>query len=136
MRHQANINHQDSQKKTPLLHAVEQKHLRAVRLLLTFGADKSLTDNRGNTAHSLALSKNFEAIASLIERFPYKPYKFVKKDEANMSENSCNICLEDLEPTSNFAIAKCGHYYHSSCLIQTALSGYSCPLCQEEFTGL
>jgi ankyrin repeat protein len=51
-----------------LLHwAVENDHLDAVRLLLKYGADRSITDRSRKTAHQLAKKRGNPAVLRLFE---------------------------------------------------------------------
>ena len=46
--------------------------------------------------------------------------------------NQCSICYDDVSSTSNIATTKCGHRFHTSCLIMwiTSNTNKNCPVCR------
>jgi hypothetical protein len=46
-------------------------------------------------------------------------------------ENSCPICMDDIDPTKNCIVTECGHKFHCSCLMKNAATnGFGCPMCR------
>jgi transcription elongation factor Elf1 len=48
------------------------------------------------------------------------------------NEMNCSICMEPMETTSDIIITKCGHSFHSSCILKMSdkTDTYSCPICR------
>lgn len=46
-----------------------------------------------------------------------------------IAESECSICLSNLTHT-DFTSTKCGHWFHSSCLLQNMVQRVDCPLCR------
>jgi ankyrin repeat protein len=59
------INAKDASGRTLLHWAVENDHVDAVRLLLKYGADRSITDRSRNTAYQLARKRGNPAVLNL-----------------------------------------------------------------------
>ena len=74
----AEINHQDSQGRTALYHALEKKFVSVAKILISFGADVYITDAHGKTALDLDFSEYREVIEDAIKT----------QDEKNNSQNS------------------------------------------------
>lgn len=55
-----------------------------------------------------------------------------KKEIADMHE--CPICYEPIESV-DFCITKCGHRFHTSCLIQSSKFKSNCPYCRASITS-
>jgi hypothetical protein len=50
---------------------------------------------------------------------------------SQVEEKDCAICLETIEPNTNFIKTKCGHEFHASCLMENvAHNGFGCPNCR------
>ncbi|HEY2783226.1 MAG TPA: ankyrin repeat domain-containing protein [Steroidobacteraceae bacterium] len=64
----ATVNARDALGRTPLLLAVAQNRLEAVRLLLARGADPNVADNAGVTPLQLAKDKGLRDVAALLEQ--------------------------------------------------------------------
>ena len=46
-------------------------------------------------------------------------------------ENSCPICMDDIDLTKNCIVTECGHKFHCSCLMKNAATnGFGCPMCR------
>lgn len=46
-----------------------------------------------------------------------------------IAASECSICLSNLTHT-DFTSTKCGHWFHSSCLLQNMVQRVECPLCR------
>jgi len=46
-----------------------------------------------------------------------------------IAETECAICLSNLTHT-DFTSTKCGHWFHSSCILQNMVQRVDCPLCR------
>ncbi len=66
LKNKASINAQDNAGNTPLMLAASKKSEQAVLLLLKKNADKSLRNKNGESAESIANSKGFTEIASIL----------------------------------------------------------------------
>ena len=72
----------------------------------------------------------FEEIQCCIEKFDFKAFEFVA-DTPFAGE--CSICLDSFGQRSSVLITKCGHPFHSMCLVNCLVSKHaarSCPLCR------
>ena len=47
-----------------------------------------------------------------------------------MDEDICSICLDNFD--NSYALLKCGHKFHSSCLFKNFTRRIECPLCRKE----
>jgi hypothetical protein len=46
-------------------------------------------------------------------------------------DNSCPICMDDIDINKNCIVTECGHKFHCSCLMKNAaINGFGCPLCR------
>ena len=46
-------------------------------------------------------------------------------------ENSCPICMDDIDINKNCIVTECGHKFHCSCLMKNAATnGFGCPMCR------
>jgi hypothetical protein len=46
-------------------------------------------------------------------------------------DNSCPICMDDIDINKNCIVTECGHKFHCSCLMKNAATnGFSCPMCR------
>ena len=46
-------------------------------------------------------------------------------------EDCCPVCLEKIDFSKDYTITKCGHQFHSSCLLQASKTKNTCPICRE-----
>jgi transcription elongation factor Elf1 len=48
------------------------------------------------------------------------------------NESNCSICMESMNNHSNVIITKCGHSFHSSCILKMSdkTDTYTCPICR------
>jgi len=60
---------------TPLIIAVEQNNLGSLKVLLEFGANKNITDAKGEKPYDIAIAKGFMEIAALFSADAEKDYK-------------------------------------------------------------
>ena len=42
----------------------------------------------------------------------------------------CNACLLEIEPDTEYAIAKCHHSYHIECILRIFETRFNCPMCK------
>ena len=49
-----------------------------------------------------------------------------------LEQNECAICLEKIDTEKNFVVTKCGHNFHSDCLIKALEKNNKCPMCREQ----
>ena len=56
---------------------------------------------------------------------------FKKKLKNHKSDDSCMICLEDLDGTKKCRQLYCNHVYHSDCLYSWLKERPTCPLCNK-----
>ena len=56
----------------------------------------------------------------------------LRQYEDKHAKPSCPICMDDIEETTkNCVTTKCGHVFHTSCLMQSiAHNGFGCPYCR------
>jgi hypothetical protein len=47
-------------------------------------------------------------------------------------ETSCNICFNEFDNERDMRILRCGHYYHSDCVIEWSRVKRSCPKCRTD----
>jgi hypothetical protein len=52
-----------------------------------------------------------------------------------IAETECAICLSNLTHT-DFTSTKCGHWFHSSCILQNMVQRVDCPLCRFKLAEL
>jgi len=46
-------------------------------------------------------------------------------------DNSCPICMDDIDINKNCIVTECGHKFHCSCLMKNAATnGFGCPMCR------
>ena len=46
-------------------------------------------------------------------------------------DNSCPICMDDIDNNKNCIVTECGHKFHCSCLMKNAATnGFGCPMCR------
>jgi len=51
--------------------------------------------------------------------------------EAPVELGECPICYDDLKMV-DFTVTKCGHKYHTSCLLKALINNSDCPMCRNE----
>lgn len=59
--------------------------------------------------------------------------KIVETKIENFEEedNSCPICMDDIDINKNCIVTECGHKFHCSCLMKNAATnGFGCPMCR------
>ena len=66
--HGADVNARDVNERTPLMHASQQGNAKIVEALLDAGANKTLKDINGSTAHEIARAFKKDDIVALLER--------------------------------------------------------------------
>ena len=52
----------------------------------------------------------------------------------NTQNEDCPICMEKLTADKNICITQCGHKFCSQCIIRSARTKNSCPLCRQSLT--
>lgn len=57
---------------------------------------------------------------------PSKP-----NESSEFGETDCSICYETMNDV-NISITKCGHKFHTSCLIKSVLIKTTCPYCRDK----
>ncbi len=80
--HNTDVDTQDSEGNTALMHAVMLDRLSLVNLLLDYGADVSLVNAKGETALVLAKKYNGKAIVQSIEQFMQKKRAWLEENKA------------------------------------------------------
>tara|TARA_Y100000813_G_C24158692_1_gene351034 strand:- start:1337 stop:1777 length:441 start_codon:yes stop_codon:yes gene_type:complete len=58
----------------------------------------------------------------------------VEQSTIDTCNEDCPICMEKLTADKNICITRCGHKFCSECLIRSARSKNSCPLCRQALT--
>lgn len=58
-----------------------------------------------------------------------------KSDEEEEGENTCCVCLEELDFTesSSLQATHCDHVFHKNCLVRWATKKWNCPVCRSPF---
>ena len=144
----SNINQQNENNETPLMHAVEHNRIEMVTLLLERGANLNLINNDNQMAWKIALERNRLDILGLLidpERQPPEP----AEPEANPEENlrvattACAICtapknynITDVNSAFIIHNLPCGHTFHNVCINQWFIQKrvrnepLLCPMCR------
>lgn len=58
----------------------------------------------------------------------------VEQSTIDTCMDDCPICMEKLTADKNICITRCGHKFCSECLIRSARTKNSCPLCRQSLT--
>ena len=57
--------------------------------------------------------------------------KETKIEKFEEEDNSCPICMDDIDMKNNCIVTECGHKFHCSCLMKNAATnGFGCPMCR------
>lgn len=46
-------------------------------------------------------------------------------------EECCPVCLEKIDFSKDYTVTKCGHKFHTSCLLESVKIKNTCPMCRE-----
>jgi RING finger family protein len=55
--------------------------------------------------------------------------KYIKKLQNNKFDNTCCICLENINTISSKKTLECEHYFHKNCI--NIVENHKCPLCNQ-----
>lgn len=55
---------------------------------------------------------------------------FLDKTIPNKDTTCCSICLHDIVQDEQIYDFKCGHVFHTHCILQTLMTSNKCPLCR------
>jgi hypothetical protein len=62
----------------------------------------------------------------------YMP-KFKVNETTRIEEESCSVCLLDLNGNEWLRKTVCGHVFHQDCLDEWCKSNINCPICRKSF---
>lgn len=49
------------------------------------------------------------------------------------NNNTCSICLEDIELNNTIELTECGHIFHNACIRRHRNNNNNCPVCRTQF---
>ena len=141
------INEQDHNGNTPLLHAAKLGLAEIVTLLITRNADVEILNAYGKNAIGIAIENEHFGIAKILQGDVIYEHGHDKSnaasnvvDKKTLEQPSCSICCEDMKEEEVTITLSCTqanntvlkHRFHAAC-IQPWLRGHSeCPLCRSK----
>ena len=70
-------------------------------------------------------------VAEIVENNKETKIVVTKIENFEEEDNSCPICMDDIDINKNCIVTECGHKFHCSCLMKNAATnGFGCPMCR------
>ena len=72
---------------------------------------------------------------SEFDALPLRTMSKKLKEELNISDTTCPICQEEINPRCHCTVLKCGHYFHKNCAkewLTKQCEKPTCPMCRKD----